>query len=75
MNDNVVPFSAGQAAHAQWVRGNGCAEATHAVDPMPCVAHDGCRGEAAVHFCVHQQLHMWPAFAGPGIWRFLSSFR
>jgi polyhydroxybutyrate depolymerase len=72
MNDNVVPFSAGEAAHAQWVSADGCSAATHPVAPMPCVAHDGCRAE--VHFCVHQQLHNWPAFGGQGVWGFFSSF-
>jgi polyhydroxybutyrate depolymerase len=75
MNDNVVPFAEGEAAHAQWVRADGCSATTHATSPMPCVVHEGCRGEAAVHFCVHQQLHSWPVFGGQGVWAFLAAFR
>jgi polyhydroxybutyrate depolymerase len=74
MNDGTVPFAQGEAARARWAQASGCSTTTQPAEPAPCVAHDGCRPEAPVLWCVHTQNHAWPAFAGAGIWQFFSRF-
>lgn len=74
-NDPTVLFPQGEATHAWWTRANACAATTMPVDPSPCVAHDGCRPDQPVVWCVHQDMHNWPSFAGAGIWSFFASFK
>jgi polyhydroxybutyrate depolymerase len=75
MNDPTVPFAAGEAGKDHWTMANGCSGTAHAVEPAPCTAFEGCHPGAAVHFCVHQQRHAWPPFAGAGIWGFFAALR
>lgn len=72
-NDPIVPFSAGEAARDHWRMAAACAEASHPVEPAGCVAYDGC--SAPVEWCVHQEMHAWPAFASAAIWDFFAGLR
>lgn len=69
-NDMTVDFETGEAGRDLWLEANGCSETTMPVSPEPCVAYDGC--EQPVHWCVHEQDHNWPMFAGAGIWSFFA---
>ncbi len=72
-NDSVVDYTTGGlATRDRYLEANGCAETSQAVEPSPCVAHDGCTEGLPVHFCVHQDDHNWPDFAANGIWGFFS---
>jgi len=74
-NDNVVPFSAGEAARAHWKAAAGCSDTIAPAAVGPCVVHQGCGESTPVHWCVHDLGHRWPAFAGAAIWQFFSSLR
>jgi hypothetical protein len=74
-NDPTVEFTQGEAARDRFRMANGCATTTMPVDPMPCVAYDGCMPDLPVHWCVHQDMHNWPSFAGLAIWNFFNTFK
>ncbi len=69
-NDGTVDFETGEAGRDLWLEVNGCSDSSMPVTPDPCVAYDGC--EAPLHWCVHEQDHNWPMFAGAAIWSFFS---
>lgn len=74
-NDTTVNYmTSGIPSRDFWLMRNGCMMTSQATTPAPCVAYDGCRDELPVHWCVHQNAHDWPSFAGAGIWAFFSSF-
>jgi poly(3-hydroxybutyrate) depolymerase len=76
-NDQTVDFTTGGVATRDfWMAANTCSEtpAPVAVDPSPCVAYQGCDDGLPVHWCVHQDGHNWPSFAGSGVWAFFASF-
>jgi poly(3-hydroxybutyrate) depolymerase len=75
MNDPVVAFAQGEATRNWWTRANACAATTMAAAPSPCVAFDGCKADQPVLWCVHQDMHNWPSFAGAALWTFFSSFK
>lgn len=72
--DQVVPFSQGEASRDAIVERNGCGDATAAVDPAPCEAYDGCAEGLPVVWCAHSETdlmgHLWPDYAGAAIWAF-----
>ncbi len=70
-NDGTVDFETGEAGRDLWLEANGCSDGSMPVTPDPCVAYDGC--EVPLHWCVHEQDHNWPMFAGAAIWSFFSS--
>jgi polyhydroxybutyrate depolymerase len=73
-NDGTVDFAEGGVATRDlWLGTNGCAATSAAVEPSPCIAYDGCTDRHPVHWCVHQEDHNWPAFAGEGVWGFFAS--
>jgi polyhydroxybutyrate depolymerase len=77
-NDPTVDFTTGGIASRDlWIRLDTCdASATPvAVDPSPCVAYQGCSSGHPVHWCVHQDQHNWPTFAGAGIWAFFNALK
>jgi poly(3-hydroxybutyrate) depolymerase len=73
MNDMVVPFAEGDAAHTTWRTRAGCEATSMPIMPAPCVADDGCDNGLAVRFCVHQATtangHGWPSFAAAAAWQ------
>lgn len=74
-NDPTVNFTTGGIASRDlWVQLSTCVAATTpvAVEPSPCVAYQGCSDGHPVHWCVHQDQHNWPSFAGAGIWAFFN---
>jgi poly(3-hydroxybutyrate) depolymerase len=74
-NDPTVDFTTGGIASRDfWLGRNGCTMTSAATTPSPCVAYQGCRDGLPVHWCVHQDQHNWPSFAGAGIWSFFASF-
>ena len=74
-NDETVTFMNGERTRDFWRGANGCGTTTAATTPSPCVALEGCRADLSVHWCVHEDGHNWPMFAGAGIWAFFNSFR
>ena len=70
-NDETVDFETGEAGRDLWLEANGCRMTTTMTAPEPCVAYDGC--QEPVHWCVHEDGHNWPSFAGAAIWSFFSS--
>jgi poly(3-hydroxybutyrate) depolymerase len=69
-------ISYSQPARDFWLGRNGCSTTTQAVTPSPCVAYSGCAADLPVHWClIAGGMHVWPAFAGAGIWSFFDSFR
>jgi poly(3-hydroxybutyrate) depolymerase len=70
-NDMTVDFETGESGRDLWLEANGCGDTSMATSPEPCVAYEGC--EQPVHWCVHEQDHNWPMFAGAGIWSFFAS--
>ena len=77
-NDATVDFTnGGVATRDLWIRLNTCSATTTptAVDPSPCVAYQDCSAGHPVHWCVHQNNHNWPSFAGAGIWGFFNGFK
>jgi polyhydroxybutyrate depolymerase len=77
-NDGTVDFTTGGIASRDlWIKLDGCSTATDpvAVDPSPCVAYQGCSSGHPVNWCVHQDDHNWPSFAGAGIWAFFNSLK
>jgi polyhydroxybutyrate depolymerase len=74
-NDPTVDFTTGGIASRDfWLTKNGCTMTSAATTPAPCVAYEGCRDGLPVHWCVHQDQHNWPSFAGAGLWAFFASF-
>jgi poly(3-hydroxybutyrate) depolymerase len=74
-NDQTVPQSEGIAARDRWRTENGCAATTHATDPAPCVAYDGCSAGHPVTWCSFAGGHYpLPTFTKLAIWNFLSQF-
>ncbi|MBN2197356.1 MAG: Ricin and poly(3-hydroxybutyrate) depolymerase fusion [Polyangiaceae bacterium] len=73
-NDETVDFSMGEDARDAYVAANACGTTTVAVEPSPCVAHEGCAAGRPVHWCLHQDGHNWPSFAAAGIWRFFAQY-
>ena len=73
-NDPTVDFAGGVATRDALLTRNGCTMTSAATTPSPCVAYEGCRDGLPVHWCVHQNEHDWPSFAGAGIWAFFASF-
>jgi polyhydroxybutyrate depolymerase len=75
--DQVVPFSQGEASRDALLDRNGCADTTMPTEPDPCVAYDGCAEGMPVVWCPHGEIelsgHMWPRFAGPAIWAFFEA--
>jgi poly(3-hydroxybutyrate) depolymerase len=77
-NDPTVDFTTGGIASRDlWIKLDTCDASTTpvAVDPSPCVAYQGCSAGHPVHWCVHQDQHNWPSFAGAGIWAFFNSLK
>jgi poly(3-hydroxybutyrate) depolymerase len=86
-NDQVLPFSQGQATRDFWLAQNGCTTQTSSWAPEPaCVSYQGCQPDLSVVWCVHDEAHAWPNLtsdchggicfdAGSAIWAFFSSFR
>lgn len=77
-NDGTVDFTTGGIASRDlWIKLDGCSATTDpvAVDPSPCVAYQGCSNGHPVHWCVHQDDHNWPNFAGAGIWGFFDALK
>ncbi len=77
-NDATVDFTTGGVASRDlWLKLNTCDATTTptAVEPSPCVAYQGCSDGHPVHWCVHQDDHNWPSFAGAGIWAFFNSLK
>jgi poly(3-hydroxybutyrate) depolymerase len=77
-NDATVDFTSGGIASRDfWIKLDGCSASTNpvAVEPSPCVAYQGCSDGHAVHWCVHQDNHNWPSFAGAGIWAFFNALK
>jgi poly(3-hydroxybutyrate) depolymerase len=77
-NDGTVDFTTGGIASRDfWIKLDGCSATTDpvAVDPSPCVAYQGCSAGHSVHWCVHQDDHNWPNFAGAGIWAFFNALK
>jgi poly(3-hydroxybutyrate) depolymerase len=72
--DMTVLIDVGRASRDRWLKANGCAATTAAVDPAPCVAYAGCQADLPVVWCEHTGGHDWPSFAAAGIWNFLASF-
>jgi polyhydroxybutyrate depolymerase len=70
-NDETVEIETGEAGRDLWLEANGCGMTTTTTAPEPCVAYDGC--QEPVHWCVHEDGHNWPSFAGAAIWSFFSS--
>jgi hypothetical protein len=70
-NDGTVDFETGEAGRDLWLEVNGCSDGSVPVSPDPCVAYDGCK--QPLHWCVHEQDHNWPMFAGAAIWSFFAS--
>lgn len=76
--DQIVPFMFGEASRDRWAGANSCdKEMAEPVTPAPCVAYAGCDEGYPVHWCQHDDPvfmgHTWPAWAGPGIWRFFAA--
>jgi poly(3-hydroxybutyrate) depolymerase len=77
-NDATVDFTTGGVASRDlWIGLNGCSTtiAPEATAPSPCVAYQGCSSGHPVNWCVHQDDHNWPSFAGAGIWAFFNSLK
>jgi len=77
-NDPTVDFTTGGIASRDlWLKLDTCdvAATSTAVDPSPCVAYQSCSAGHPVHWCVHQDQHNWPSFAGAGIWAFFNSLK
>lgn len=68
--DAIVSFDETTAAVEQWRTRASCAATSHAIDPAPCVAYDGCA--AAVELCAHDETafdgHAAPSFAAAAAW-------
>ena len=73
-NDETVDFSMGEDARDNYLAANSCGTTTAPVEPSPCVAYEGCAAGRPVHWCVHQDGHNWPSFAGSGIWSFFAQY-
>jgi len=73
-NDETVDFSMGEDARDAYLAANACGTTTAPVEPSPCVAYEGCAAGRPVHWCVHQDGHNWPSFAGAGIWSFFAQY-
>jgi len=74
-NDTTVVYAtSGIPSRDFWLTRNGCTMTSAATTPSPCVAYEGCRDGLPVHWCVHQNAHDWPSFAGAGLWSFFASF-
>jgi polyhydroxybutyrate depolymerase len=72
--DGTISF--GQGARDFWLGRNGCSTTTQPATPSPCVAYSGCAADLPVHWCsIAGGSHVWPAFAGGGIWSFFDGFR
>lgn len=71
--DQVVPYTQGEASRDHWRAAAGCAGTTTATEPAPCVAYDACQAPLSVRFCSHDDPagagHGWPAFAAGAAWR------
>ncbi|MCH9686742.1 MAG: prolyl oligopeptidase family serine peptidase [Deltaproteobacteria bacterium] len=77
--DATVPYAVGQSSYEFWRDANGCDEATVAVDPSPCITHEGCNEGQPLVWCSHDEPeplggHHWPTWAGPAIWQFFAGF-
>jgi poly(3-hydroxybutyrate) depolymerase len=74
-NDTTVDYmKSGIPSRDFWLTRNGCTMTSEPTTPSPCVAYQGCRDGLPVHWCVHQNMHDWPSFAGAGIWAFFAGF-
>ena len=71
-NDDVVPFSQGEASLEHWAEHGGCASTGTPATPEGCVSRDGCAGGPVV-FCTHDEGHDWPSLAPASIWGFFAS--
>jgi poly(3-hydroxybutyrate) depolymerase len=72
-NDETVDFAQGEQARDLWSGNAGCGTTSTATSPEPCVAIDGCPADLPVHWCVHEEGHNWPMFAGEGVWAFFAA--
>jgi polyhydroxybutyrate depolymerase len=71
--DYAVETWKGEAARDHWRDVAGCKTTTRAVDPRPCVAHDGCN--KPVVWCGFDGAHEVPAWAPAAVWAFFAALR
>ena len=72
-DETVTPESAA-SARDNFVQANGCSSTTHAVDPSPCVAYDGCADGYPVTWCLFSGGHALPSFGPDAIADFFMQF-
>lgn len=74
-NDPIVSVLQGRESRDVWLSQNSCGSDSSAVEPSPCVAYTDCQSDAVVHWCeTPLSGHVWPLFAGSGLWDFFVSF-
>lgn len=71
--DAVVDLSQGERARDFWRERLACSLDAVPADPSPCIAYRECR--RPLQWCLHEDGHLWPEFAGPAIWQFFASIR
>jgi len=73
--DTDVPIDAGREARDEFLDRNGCADASSATDPSPCVSYDDCAADQPVVWCEWDGGHAPPEFAPQAIWDFFMALR
>ena len=76
MDDDVIPFSSGEASRDHWVTANHCSMMTSVGDPMQCQNYQGCDPGFPVIWCPHVNDggHQEPSFGRAAIRAFFASF-
>lgn len=75
MNDNAVPYSAGQAARDTFLARNSCSATTVPIGTNGCVEYQGCMAGKPVVWCGHPEGGHWPPdFAAGEIKAFFDRF-
>lgn len=73
--DTALPIDLALPIRDAFLKRNGCGTTTHAVEPSPCVAYDGCQDGYPVVWCqVEGQGHAIPSYSSTAIAKFFQQF-